>query len=119
MVVVLRFDLAEAAGDGFRQRARGALEVLAAQPGFVSGAVARATDDPRRWTLTCSWESVGQYRRALSDVDVRLAAVPLLAEAIDEPTAYEVLEGRGAETVTARSALAPDAGSVRLGEASR
>ena len=118
MVVVMRFGVTGAAGADFRERARVAVEILAAQRGFVSGAVGRATDDPTRWVLTLTWESVGDYRRALSAFDVKVAAVPLLSEAIDEPTAYEVLDGRGAETVTAHSALAPDAGSVRLGEAS-
>jgi len=35
--------------------------------------------------------NVGSYRRALSPYDVKMAAVPLLSEAIDEPTAYEDL----------------------------
>ena len=118
MLVVVRFEVPVAAGVDFRERAQVAVDVLADQPGFRSGAVGRATDDPTRWVLTLSWESVGAYRRALSAFDVKVAAVPLLSTAVDEPTAYEVLDGRGAETVTARSALAPDAGSVRLGEAS-
>lgn len=118
VVVVTRYEVPEPDGPTFRERARAALEALAAQPGLLAGQVARATDDPTRWVLTLTWESVGHYRRALSAYDVKLAAVPLLSQAADEPTAFEVLDGRGAWDVTADSALAPDAGQVRIGEAS-
>lgn len=118
MVVVTRFVVPEEGGPSFRERARAALDVLAVQPGLVTASVGRATDDPCRWVLTMTWESVGLYRRALASFDVKVAAVPLLSEAVDEPTAFEVLDGRGASTVTADSALAPDSGQVRLGEAS-
>ena len=42
--------------------------------------------------LTTRWDSVGTYRRALSSYDVKLAAVPTLSRALDEPSAYEVVE---------------------------
>jgi hypothetical protein len=32
---------------------------------------------------------VGSYRRALSNINVKMNAIPLLAQAIDEPGAYE------------------------------
>ena len=38
------------------------------------------------------WEHVGAYRRALSTHDVKVRAVPLLSSALDEPSAYEVVE---------------------------
>jgi hypothetical protein len=41
--------------------------------------------------LDLEFVNVGSYRRALSPYDVKVAAVPLLSEAIDEPTAYEDL----------------------------
>ena len=34
----------------------------------------------------------GAYRRALSSYDVKLHAVPTLSRALDEPSAYEVVE---------------------------
>jgi hypothetical protein len=34
---------------------------------------------------------VGSYRRALSAYDVKVTAVPLLSQAIDEPSAYELV----------------------------
>lgn len=116
VVVVLRFEMPVAHGDSFRERARSALDVLAAQPGLVSGGVARGVDDPARWVLTLAWESVGHYRRALSASDVKMAAVPLLSEAVDEATVFELLDGRAGWQGRAESALAPDAGQVRPGE---
>ena len=118
LVVVTRFVVPDRDARAFRDRARAALDVLAAQPGLVTASVGRATDDPDRWVLTMTWDSVGQYRRALASFDVKVAAVPLLSEAVDEPTAFEVLDGRGVQHVTAESALAADAGQVRIGEAS-
>jgi hypothetical protein len=53
--------------------------------------VGRSTDDPTLWLMTLRWDGVGSYRRALSAYDVKVAAVPLLSTAVDEPTAYEVL----------------------------
>ncbi len=45
--------------------------------------------------LTTQWEHVGAYRRALSAYEVKLHAVPLLSRAIDEPSAFEVVEPGG------------------------
>ena len=52
----------------------------------------RNLDDPTLWVLTTRWEHVGAYRRALSAYEVKLQAVPLLSRAVDEPSAYEVVE---------------------------
>lgn len=65
--------------------------LLAARPGYVEGWVGRNVDDPDLWTLTTRWEHVGAYRRALSSYEMKLQ-VPVLMRAIDEPSAYEVVE---------------------------
>jgi antibiotic biosynthesis monooxygenase len=75
----------------FRARAGAALAALGARPGYVRGRLGRAYDDPSAWTLVTEWESVGAYRRALSAYDVKVEATPLLAESLDEPSAFEVL----------------------------
>jgi len=97
---------------------RDALELLSAQGGLRSGHVSRSTDDVGLVIVTLEWESVGAYRRALSNYDVKVSVVPLLSSAVDEPTAFEILHTRdesgGRDAV---GALARDAGSVRLGEA--
>lgn len=91
MLVTNRFVIAEETAGPFVERAHAALAALAARPGYRRGRLLRALDDPRHWCLLTEWESVGSYRRALSDFDVRIAAVPLLAESVDEPSAYESL----------------------------
>ncbi len=65
--------------------------LLAAKPGYVDGWIGRNLDDPDLWTLTTRWEHVGSYRRALSSYELKLQ-MPVLMRAIDEPSAYEVVE---------------------------
>ena len=93
----MRFRVPDGGGAQFLEQAQAALRALAVRPGYVDGGVGRATDDPTLWLMSLRWESVGAYRRALSGYDVKVAAVPLLSTAIDEPTAFEMLadaEGR-------------------------
>ncbi|MEP7019671.1 MAG: antibiotic biosynthesis monooxygenase [Pseudonocardiales bacterium] len=80
-----------AADDGFAERARVALEALAARPGYLRGTVGRSTDDAERWVLITEWHNVGSYRRALGNYEVKLHASPLLADALDLPSAFEPL----------------------------
>jgi quinol monooxygenase YgiN len=87
--VVIRFRVGESEQASFRERVRAAVDVLARQKGFMSAQVGLNVDDPELLALNLQWENVGSYRRALSPFEVKLAAVPLLSEAIDEPTAYE------------------------------
>ena len=56
----------------------------------------QAGETLHQWLLTTRWKNVGSYRRALSSYDVKLAAVPLLSRALDEPSAYEVVTPGGA-----------------------
>lgn len=65
--------------------------LLAAKPGYVDGWIGRNLDDPDLWTLATRWEHVGAYRRALSSYELKLQ-MPVLMRAIDEPSAYEVVE---------------------------
>lgn len=92
MIVVNRFRVPAEDTDAFRadlERARG---VLSAQAGYVAGRIGRNVDEPELWLLMTEWEGPGAYRRALSSYDVKLAAVPTLSRAIDEPGAYESAE---------------------------
>ena len=111
VLVVTRYsvDTADAAAVAkFQESAGAALGALAQRPGWRSGRIGRAADDPTLWVLTTEWDSVGSYRRALSAYDVKVNAVPLLSLAIDEPTAFEVLvaEGLGADGLAGPSGLA-------------
>jgi quinol monooxygenase YgiN len=104
VIVVNRFRVTANLQEQFRPDLQAAREALAARPGFVGGRVGRNTDDPELWVLTTEWESVGTYRRALSAYDVKLTAVPVLSRALDEPSAYELVEpGTELNTAAARS----------------
>jgi quinol monooxygenase YgiN len=94
VLVISRFRVAAddpAAAADFLDRARTATAAFAARPGFIRARVGRAADDPSIWVLTTEWESVGAFRRSLSDFDVKVHSAPLLAESLDEPAAFEVL----------------------------
>lgn len=92
MLVVNRFRSTE---DDVSLRAdlENALAVLAAQVGCEDGRLGRAVDDPMLWMMLTRWQDVGSYRRALSTYDVKVGAIPVLSRAIDEPSAYEPVEG--------------------------
>lgn len=120
MLAVTRHRVAEGDARGFLADAATALDALQAQVGFRAARIGRALDDGALWVITTQWRDVGSYRRALSSYDVKVRAIPLLATAVDEPTAFEVLEereGTGAATA-APSRRAADADEVGLGEAS-
>lgn len=97
MLVTNRFIVEENAVTAFTERAHTALATLAARPGYRRGQLLRALDDPRHWCLVTEWESVGTYRRALGAYDVKIQATPLLAESLDEPSAYETLASAEAD----------------------
>lgn len=105
MLVLNRFVVDDEGAGTFAERAHAALAALATRPGYRRGELARALDDPGHWTLVTEWESVGAYRRALGNFDVKITAIPLLAESVDEPSAYETLAAAapGGEVVVATS----------------
>ena len=96
MLVVNRFRVPADHAASFREDLETAREALAACAGYAAGEIGRNVDDPELWVLSTRWENVGSYRRALSSYDVKLTAVPLLSRALDEPSAYEVVEPGGA-----------------------
>jgi hypothetical protein len=89
MISVTHFEAADA--EDFLAKAEVALAALAARPGYLSGTVGRATDDPQQWTIVTEWRNVGSYRRALGGYEVKINANPLLSLARDEPSAFEEL----------------------------
>ena len=90
VLVVNRFRTPDAS---LRAELEAALAVLKAQVGFEDGRAGRNVDDPALWVLVTRWRDVGSYRRALSSYDVKVGVVPLLSRAVDEPSAYEDLDG--------------------------
>lgn len=105
MLVVNRFIVPDGSdAEDFEARASMALDALAERPGYLRGRLGRAYDDPAHWALVTEWESVGAYRRALGDFQVKMHATPLLAQSVDEPSAYEELLTVAAGGATTRSA---------------
>jgi len=93
VLVVNRFRVPEEESTDFRAALEVALGVLAQQKGYADGRLGRNVDDPTLWTMVTRWRDVGSYRRALSSYHVKVGAVPLLSRAIDQPSAYETLDG--------------------------
>jgi hypothetical protein len=96
VLVISRFRYDADSTDRALDELTSCLEGLGRCHGFLEGAVGRAADEPSLWVLQTRWDAVGSYRRALSTYDVKAAVVPLLSQAIDEPSAYEILVGEGA-----------------------
>ncbi len=117
MLVVLRFRVEIGGIDQFVERARAAVEVIGARPGFVRAQVGRALDDAHLAVLELEFDEVGSYRRALSSYEVKVNAVALLSEALDEPSAFEVLHERTPSGITdSPSLLAPDHDTFSIGD---
>ena len=114
-----RFRVPAGQVDQFAAAARVAIQALSERPGFIEAALGQSTDEDDLRIITTRWDGIGAYRRALSAYEVKIAAVPLLSLAVDEPSAFEVVHSRTAQGVVERtSGLAADAGSIGLGFAS-
>lgn len=100
MLVVTRFIVPESEALSFAGRAERAVAAMSTRPGFRFARVGQAADDPARWVLVSEWDGVGAWRRALSNYDVRVEAVPLLALAEDEPGAYELMHSLDGSAAT-------------------
>ena len=91
MLVATRLRVPPGEDEAFRTAAEDLLTLLGSLTGFVRGHLGRAPDEPDLWVLMTEWSGVGDYRRALSAYDVKMAAPAVMAHAIPEPSAYEVL----------------------------
>jgi heme-degrading monooxygenase HmoA len=104
MLVISRFRVTEAEADAFRGDLEQVHALLRDRPGYVAGRIGRNVDDPELWVISIEWENVGAYRRALSSYEVKVGAIPVLSRAIDEPSAYELVEpGAGLNIQVTRS----------------
>lgn len=89
MFAIARFTVPLANAAHFEAQLSAALEAFSQCSGYKSGEYGQNLDEATMWSLTTHWENVGSYRRALSNLNVKMNAIPLLAQAIDEPGAYE------------------------------
>ncbi|WP_040161126.1 antibiotic biosynthesis monooxygenase family protein [Nigerium massiliense] len=95
MLVINRFRIPPAVAADFLARAEVASQFFRGRPGCLSVDVVQNLDEPELWALVSRWEDVGSYRRAFNGYDAKLALVPLLNDAVDEPSAYDVSERVG------------------------
>ena len=89
MFAIARFSVPLADAAQFEVQLSTAMGAFAACKGYTGGEFGQNLDEPTLWSLVTHWENVGSYRRALSNNDVKMNAIPILAQAIDEPGAYE------------------------------
>jgi hypothetical protein len=82
---IARFRTSE---ESFLSSLEAARHALAQCPGYLSGKIGINTDEPELVALITEWVNIGSYRRALSNFNVKMVAVPILAMAIDEPGGY-------------------------------
>lgn len=88
MLAFSRFRVPAEVVPDFTLRARAAVDFFATRPGCLSADLLRNLDDPGLWTITTRWADVGSYRRSFNGYEAKVGLVPLLSEAIDEPSAY-------------------------------
>lgn len=88
MFAIARFEVRDEDQPQFLVDLERALEALAACDGYISGRCGRNTDDPGLLAMITEWRNIGSYRRALSNYQVKMVAVPILARAIDEPGGF-------------------------------
>ena len=86
--MLTRFRVADPARFAERRR-RGAGGAARSGGLRLTADLARNVDEPDLWVLVTRWANVGSYRRALQGYESKMVVVPLLSQAIDEPSAYE------------------------------
>jgi len=89
MIAIARFTVSLGTAAHFQSQLSAALDSFSKYKGFIDGEYGQNLDDLTLWSLVTRWENVGSYRRALSTNDVKMNVIPTLAQAIDEPGAYE------------------------------
>jgi hypothetical protein len=76
----------------WREQTREVVEHLRTMPGFTSAQTLRYVDEPEIVSLLIQWETVGQYRKALSAGSSKLLVWPFLMSANEVPGAFETLD---------------------------
>jgi len=95
MLAMSRFRVQAQAEADFRARAERAVEFLAGCEGNLSAELLRNLDEPQLWCIVSTWRNVGSYRRSFNGNPAKMVLVPLLSEAIDEPSAFDLPQDVG------------------------
>ena len=118
MLVITKHRVAQSELREWLEIAKSAIAPLASRPGCGGVRIGLATDEPDLIAIVSQWESVGAYRKALSNFEVKAQSIPFLSTAIDESSAFEVVYENVDGAITEHEpARAWDADSVALGEA--
>lgn len=88
MLVIHRFRVPPGSRAGFLAAAGPALDHFRSRPGVGAVDLVANLDDPELWALVSRWSEVGHYRRAISGAAATYALMPVMAYALDEPSAY-------------------------------
>lgn len=88
MLVIHRFRVPPTSRAEFRSAADAALDHLRSRPGVEQVDLVANIDDPELWALVTRWPDVGRYRRAIGGAAATYALMPVMAYALDEPSAY-------------------------------
>lgn len=89
MLAFSRFRVAPDAEASFLARAGAAVEFFRTRAGNRSAELVLNLDEADLWAIVSVWDDVGSYRRSFNGYDAKVVLVPLLSEAIDEPSAYD------------------------------
>jgi quinol monooxygenase YgiN len=95
MIAISRFVVDPQAETTFRADADVAVAQFAASAGCLGVELVRNLDQPTLWAIVSRWEQVGDYRRAFNGTPAKLALIPLLSQAVDEPSAYDLPDAVG------------------------
>lgn len=118
MLVITRHRVAQKDLPDWLVAAKASIAPLANQSGCISAEIGMATDEPDLVVVVTKWQGVGEYRRALSNFEVKMLSIPFLSTAIDESTAYELIHrNSGGEVEDFSPARAFDADEIGLGNA--
>ncbi|MFZ0531199.1 MAG: antibiotic biosynthesis monooxygenase [Propionicimonas sp.] len=72
----------------FRPAAEAVVAHFSGSSGCLDARLLQNLDEPRLWAIVTDWVDVGSYRRSFNGTGAKLLLVPLLSQAIDEPSAY-------------------------------
>lgn len=95
MISISRFRVPDAAAGAFHARADAVVAFWRERPGCEEAQVVRNLDEPDLWAIVTRWADVGSYRRSFNGSEAKMALMPLLGEALDEPSAYDDPERLG------------------------
>ncbi|QGF24355.1 antibiotic biosynthesis monooxygenase family protein [Raineyella fluvialis] len=95
MLVIHRFHVPEGRTADFETAAGAAVAHFRTRPGVDGVDLVRNLDEPGLWALVTRWADPGSYRRAISGAAATYALMPVMAYALDEPSAYLPAEELG------------------------